>query len=98
MTKRIGGLALGVLCALLFLQAVDAFPQPPPPTAAQEGFVPIDQLAPKEELPAAPLVMAAYAVAWLVIFAYIWSLWRRLQRVEIEIADVSRRVSGGGRR
>jgi CcmD family protein len=73
---------------------------PPPQTpAAQDGFVPIDQLAPKEELPAAPLVMAAYAVAWLVIFGYVWSLWRRLHSVEAEIADVNRRVSaGGGRR
>jgi CcmD family protein len=72
--------------------------QPPPTTAAQDGFVPIDQLAKKEEMPAAPLVMAAYAVAWLVIFGYIWSLWRRLRRVEIEMADVSRRIVTGSRR
>jgi CcmD family protein len=72
-------------------------PQPSKP-AAQDGFVPIDQLAPKEELPAAPLVMAAYAVAWLVVFGYIWSLWRRLQKVEAELADVNRRVAGGARR
>ena len=72
--------------------------QPPPTTAAQDGFVPIDQLPPKEEMPAAPLVMAAYAVAWLVIFGYVWSLWRRLHKVELEIADVSRRMASGGRR
>ena len=52
----------------------------PPPSPAQEGFVPIDQLQPKEQLPAAPLVMAAYAVAWLVIFGYVWSIWRRLSQ------------------
>jgi CcmD family protein len=72
--------------------------QPPATTAAQEGFVPIDQLQQKEEMPAAPLVMAAYAVAWLVIFGYVWSLWRRLHQVELEIADVSRRLSSGARR
>ena len=72
--------------------------QPPKTSAAQDGFVPIDQLAPKEEMPAAPLVMAAYAVAWLVLFGYVWSLWRRLNRVELEIADVTRRVAGGDHR
>ena len=44
----------------------------PPPSPAQEGFVPIDQIQQKEQLPAAPLVMAAYAAAWLVIFGYVW--------------------------
>jgi CcmD family protein len=70
----------------------------PPPSPAQEGFVPIDQLQPKEQLPAAPLVMAAYSVAWLVIFGYVWSIWRRLNRVEREIASVSQRATGGARR
>jgi CcmD family protein len=72
--------------------------QTQPPSPAQEGFVPIDQLQPKEQLPAAPLVMAAYAVAWVVIFGYVWSIWRRLGKVEQDIASVSQRVSGGARR
>jgi len=87
-----------LLIAMLVPSAAFAQQQPPPKPAAQDGFVPIDQLQPKEELPAAPLVMAAYAVAWLVVFAYIWSLWKRLQKVEAEIADVSRRVASGARR
>jgi CcmD family protein len=70
----------------------------PPTSPAQEGFVPIDQLQPKEQLPAAPLVMAAYGVAWVVIFGYVWSIWRRLSRVEQEIASVRQRVAGGDRR
>ena len=87
-----------LLIAMLVPSAAFAQQQQPPKPAAQDGFVPIDQLQPKEELPAAPLVMAAYAVAWLVVFAYIWSLWKRLQKVEAEIADVSRRVASGARR
>jgi CcmD family protein len=89
---------------LLFLLAVvpsvaaQGTAQPPPKPAAQDGFVPIDQLAPKEELPAAPLVMAAYAVAWIVPFVYVWSLWRRLNKVEAELADVTRRLGTGARR
>jgi CcmD family protein len=70
----------------------------PPPSPAQEGFVPIDQLQPKEQLPAAPLVMAAYAAAWLVIFGYVWSIWRRLSQVEQEIASLTQRMAGATRR
>jgi CcmD family protein len=89
----------GVLLVVACLMAAPATAQTqPPPSPAQEGFVPIDQLQAKEQLPAAPLVMAAYAVAWLIIFAYVWSIWRRLSRVEQEIASVSRRVTGGSAR
>ena len=68
-----------------------------PPSSPQEGFVPIDQLPPAESFPAAPLVIAAYAVAWIVIFVYVWSVWRRLDRVERELKTVSERVSRGAR-
>ena len=70
----------------------------PPPSPAQEGFVPIDQIQQKEQLPAAPLVMAAYAAAWLVIFGYVWSIWRRLSQVEQEMASLTQRVGGANRR
>jgi CcmD family protein len=94
-------LMAAVLVVILYAVATPVageIQQPPPSSAAQDGFVPIDQLQPKEELPAAPLVMAAYSVAWLVIFGYVWSIWRRLSQVEQEIASVSKRVAGGARR
>ncbi|HET7217257.1 MAG TPA: CcmD family protein [Vicinamibacterales bacterium] len=100
-TRAAGAFILLALTALFAgaAQAQQPAPAQPPPTpAAQEGFVPVDQLAPKEEMPAAPLVMAAYAVAWLVIFGYVWSLWRRIHKVETEIADVSKRLASGARR
>ena len=90
------GVLLVILCAVAAPVAAEM--QPPPSSAAQDGFVPIDQLQPKEQLPAAPLVMAAYSVAWLVIFGYVWSIWRRLSQVEQEITSVSKRVAGGPRR
>ena len=62
--------------------------QPPP---AQDEFVPVSD-AEVEQLPAAPLVMTAYAVAWVVIFWYLWSIWRRLGRVEREIDELARRT------
>ena len=94
------GIAFALLIAWLCLpiaSAAQGTSQPPKP-AAQDGFVPIDELAPKEELPAAPLVMAAYIVAWLIPFVYVWSIWRRLNRVEAEIADVTRRIASGPKR
>jgi CcmD family protein len=77
---------------------VFASQQPPKPTPAQEGFVPIEDIPAQEQLPAARFLMAAYAVAWLAVFGYLWSIWQRLGRVEREIATISRRVEGGNRR
>src|SRR5205823_4888559 len=46
--------------------------QPPPPSAAQEGFVPVDQLPkPQDTIPAAPLVATAYAFVWVMLFGYV---------------------------
>jgi CcmD family protein len=88
----VAALALAAITLLLSV-GLQAFQQPP-----SDGFVPVDQLAVQEQLPAAPLVMAAYAIAWLAVFGYLWSIWRRLGKVEREIADVSRRVDAGARR
>ena len=93
-----------VVTALLILVAVaaglSARAQQPRTTAAQEGFVPVKDLPPsqQEQVPAAPLLMTAYAVAWGAILIYVWSIWQRLNRVQREIADVSRRVEAGARR
>ncbi len=60
----------------------------------QDGFLPVDpstELA--ETLPAAPMVMTAYALVWLVLMAYVWSLRRRQARVELEMAALRARVN-----
>lgn len=68
-------------------------PQPAPQQPAQQNeFVPVDELPQGEQLPAAPLLVAAYAVAWIALFVYLLSIWRRLQKVERELGDVARRV------
>ena len=71
---------------------VSAQKPPPRPKAAQDEFVPIDQLPPEEKLPAAPLLIAAYSVAWLAVAGYLFSIWRRLDRVERDIAEAGRRL------
>ncbi len=93
--------ALLILLAAVWTGGVPllAQQQAPQRTPAQEGFVPVDTLpSAQEQLPAAPLVMAAYAVAWVAVFGYLVSIWMRLGRVERDIAAVSRRVEAGGRR
>ena len=94
MMKKLGF----VFCvlAVLFVAAGTSYAWQQPP--AHEGFVPVDQLKPQEEMPAAPLVAAAYGVAWGAILIYVWTIWRRLARVERELADVSRRIAAGARR
>jgi CcmD family protein len=73
--------------------------EPSKPTAAQEGYVPVDTLpaAQQEKMPAAPLVALAYGFVWVVLLLYMWSIWARLGKVERELQAVSRRVAGGGR-
>ena len=69
-----------------------------PPSAGQGGFVPIDQLPAPESFPAAPLVIAAYSFAWLAVLFYVFSVWRRINRLETELREVIGRLERGGRR
>ena len=54
--------------------------------AAREGFVPVKDLPTAEQLPAAPLVIGAYAFIWIGVMAYLWTIWRRLAAVDRELA------------
>jgi len=85
--------------ALTFGGAAATASQQPPPsgTAQDDGFVPVKDLGDQEQLPAAPLVIGAYAIAWIAVLLYLWSIWRRLSRVESEIASISRRIEAGTR-
>jgi CcmD family protein len=71
------------LClALLALAApVAAQPQPSP-----DEFIPISEVPPEEQIPAIALVATAYGFVWVAVLAYVWSLGRRLQSAEREIA------------
>src|SRR3954471_4771331 len=87
-----------ILCSVAVTTAAAQTPQTAQPPEPPAGFVPAGSLPQQEQLPAAPLVIAAYAVAWVVVFGYLWTIWQRLGRVEREIADVRRRVEAGARR
>ena len=89
--KKLAFVWLTVLCLL-------GGSAPSAQTPAQEGFVPVEQLEGQEQLPAAPLVAAAYGVAWGAVLLYVWTVWRRLGKVEQELAEVSRRLPSAARR
>jgi CcmD family protein len=84
-----------VFCLCLLGVSALAMQQPPAPP---DGFVPASSLPGQEQLPAAPLVIVAYAVVWLLVLGYLWSIWNRLSRAERELADVTRRFAAGQRR
>jgi len=46
-----------------------------------------------ESLPAEPLVIGAYAFVWVALVVYVFMLWRRIGRVEQELADVTARLA-----
>jgi CcmD family protein len=66
---------------------------------AQDGFVPASSLPQTPTVSAPPLVLAAYAIVWLLVVAFVWSLWRRMGTLEKELADARREFGSrkGGR-
>ncbi len=65
-----------------------------PPPEQQNDFIPIDQLPPQDQLPAAPLLVGAYVFVPVVLFLYLLSLSRRMSSVQREVerleADIRR--------
>jgi CcmD family protein len=90
--------ALVVLLLMLSSLSVSAaaFQQPEQQPKQTDEFVPISQLPPQDQLPAAPLLVIAYAFVWLVLFAYVVSVSRRLAKVQHEVerleSDIAKRT------
>jgi CcmD family protein len=74
------------LAALLLGNAV-AFAQP-----GQSEFQPVTEIPASEQLPSAPLVIAAYAFVWLAFTVYVWMMWRKLGKVEQELQTLSTQI------
>jgi hypothetical protein len=62
------------------------------PPAGQSEFVPVDSVPIADQLPAAPLLIAAYAFVWLAAMVYLWSIWRRLNKVEDDMRALAQKV------
>jgi hypothetical protein len=71
--------------AFLFvtMMSVALYAQPPKP--GTDAFLPTDQLPPTEQMPSAPYVIAAYGVVWLIAMFYLWTIWRRIGKVEADM-------------
>ena len=82
---------MGALALVGVMLGLTVWAQEP---ASQDGFVPagpgdLNQ----EQLPAAPLVFVAYGFVWVVFVFYLFTLWRRMQRMEADLKDLSSRLS-----
>ena len=55
-------------------------------TEPTDEFKPISELPPEDRLPAAPMLVGAYAFVMLALFAYLVSLSRRLNAVARDLA------------
>ena len=79
---------------MLLTQALFALGLQPPPN--QGEFIPLNELPASEKLPAAPFLIAAYAFVWVVLFAYVASVGRRLTKVQHEVqrleSDIAKRT------
>jgi CcmD family protein len=60
--------------------------------AGQGGFVPVDSVPLADQLPAAPLLVAAYAFVWIAVVVYLWTIWRRLNKVEDEMRALAQKL------
>jgi CcmD family protein len=89
---------LVLLCLMLAAPALRAGQAQPPKPPANEGFVQANDLPPEEQLPAAPMVVAAYSIFFVLVFGYVWSIARRLNAVEKDMRLLEQRQPGGGGR
>ena len=100
MKRSRGPWLLAFLCA-----AVIAVAPLTPPTRVlhaqqpqqQDEFVPIEQLPPQDQLPAAPLLVTAYSFVVLALFAYVLSVARRLGSVQRELERLESDLKRSGR-
>ena len=81
--RRLKPAATLALVLLLIAPAISgAQPQPP------KDFVAVDESLPGEQIPALPLIAGAYGFIWIALLGYVWTIGRRLQKVEGELADL----------
>ena len=60
--------------------------------AGQSEFKPVTEIPASEQMPSAPLVIAAYAFVWLAFVVYVWTMWRKLGKVEKELHALSTQI------
>ena len=72
------------------LFAAPAFAFQPP--KGQSEFVPVNEVPAADQLPAAPLLIIAYAFVWAATLVYVWSIWRRMNKVEADMRTLAQKI------
>jgi hypothetical protein len=72
------------------LTAAPALAAQPP---GQDQFVPVKELPPSEQMPAAPLLITAYAVFLILVVFYLWTIRRRLNKVDADMRALEQRMA-----
>ena len=72
------------------LLAAPAFALQPP--KGQSEFVPVNEVPAADQLPAAPLLIVAYAFVWAATLVYVWSIWRRMNKVEADMRVLAQKM------
>ena len=88
--RSAGVAVVTIFLALAAAPAAFAVQTAPP---GQSEYVPITDLPPTEQMPAAPLLIAAYAFVWVAVLVYLWTIWRRLGKVEAEMRDLAQKTT-----
>jgi len=81
---------MGGLVSMLLLAGPALAAQPP---AGQSEFVPVKELPPSEQMPAAPLLITAYAVFLVLVLFYVWTIARRLTKVDADMRSLEQRMT-----
>jgi CcmD family protein len=83
------------MVAVVLLVSVHASASAYQPPAGQGDYLPVTSSQPAvESLPAAPLLITAYAFVWVALVGYLWFLWSRLKNVQSELEALRRRTGG----
>ena len=85
---RLGRLLIALTSFVLV--SLPAFALQPP--TGQSEFVPVESLPPGDQLPAAPLLVTAYAFVWIAVVVYLWSIWRRMNKVEADMRTLAQKI------
>ena len=91
-TGRIGTMG-EMACRLITMFLVMGPSLAAQPPAGQSEFVPVKELPPSEQLPAAPLLIAAYAFFLVLMMFYVWTVWRRLNKVDADLHALEQRMA-----
>ena len=87
---------LSIVCCSVVLLALPVLASQPP--AGQSEFVPVNEVPASDQLPAAPLLITAYAFVWIALMVYLWTIWRRLGKLETDMRGLEQRRTSGTRR